>query len=169
MDAAGKGAAIDATWKATQKSCYGVSSFLLRFDDGVSVGGELRRRVSAARQTGDGGNARGMRWRGRPPCFSVQMREVRRTMRKETDRTVTCAGIEGLRGDRRLSPAFQDGDLILFESPAISRYVLRKGASDLLQESNLAESATVDAWVEAVGSCLRCVMKRVVCTLWHIS
>lgn len=116
----GRGQPLMQHGRLPKKSCYGVSSFLLRFDDGVSVGGELRRRVSAARQTGDGGNARGMRWRGRPPCFSVQMREVRRTMRKETDRTVTCAGIEGLRGDRRLSPAFQDGDLILFgERPNI--------------------------------------------------
>ncbi|VAI81223.1 unnamed protein product [Triticum turgidum subsp. durum] len=46
-------------------------------------------------------------------------------------------------------PAFQDGDLILFESCAISRYVLRKGASDLLRESSLAEAASVDAWLDA--------------------
>ncbi|VAI93463.1 unnamed protein product [Triticum turgidum subsp. durum] len=46
-------------------------------------------------------------------------------------------------------PAFQDGDLILFESRAISRYVLRKGASDLLRQSSLAEAATVDAWLDA--------------------
>ncbi|XP_037467478.1 glutathione S-transferase 1-like [Triticum dicoccoides] len=35
------------------------------------------------------------------------------------------------------------------ESRAISRYVLRKGASDLLREGSLAESATVDAWLDA--------------------
>ncbi|XP_040251052.1 glutathione S-transferase 1 isoform X1 [Aegilops tauschii subsp. strangulata] len=35
------------------------------------------------------------------------------------------------------------------QSRAISRYVLRKGASDLLRENSLAESATVDAWLEA--------------------
>ncbi|VAI81226.1 unnamed protein product [Triticum turgidum subsp. durum] len=46
-------------------------------------------------------------------------------------------------------PAFQDGDLILFESRAISRYVLRKGASGLLREGSLAESAAVDACLEA--------------------
>ncbi|XBI41869.1 hypothetical protein VPH35_126272 [Triticum aestivum] len=42
-----------------------------------------------------------------------------------------------------------DGDLILFESRAISRYVLRKGVSDLFRENSLAESAAVDAWLEA--------------------
>ncbi|VAI93464.1 unnamed protein product [Triticum turgidum subsp. durum] len=46
-------------------------------------------------------------------------------------------------------PAFQDGDLILFESRAISRYVLRKGASDLLRQRSLAEAAAVDAWLDA--------------------
>lgn len=45
-------------------------------------------------------------------------------------------------------PAFQDGDLILFESRAISKYVLRKGASDLLRESNLSQSAMVDIWLD---------------------
>uniref|UniRef100_A0A452XJ97 glutathione transferase n=1 Tax=Aegilops tauschii subsp. strangulata TaxID=200361 RepID=A0A452XJ97_AEGTS len=37
-------------------------------------------------------------------------------------------------------PAFQDGDLILFESRAISKYILRKGSSHLLRESSLSES-----------------------------
>ncbi|XP_037468410.1 probable glutathione S-transferase GSTF1 [Triticum dicoccoides] len=46
-------------------------------------------------------------------------------------------------------PAFQDGDLILFESRAISRYVLRKGASDLPRQRSLAEAAAVDAWLDA--------------------
>ncbi|KAL6608208.1 hypothetical protein ACP70R_041271 [Stipagrostis hirtigluma subsp. patula] len=47
-------------------------------------------------------------------------------------------------------PAFEDGDLVLFESRAISRYVLRKyGGGDLLREGDLAEAAAVDAWVEA--------------------
>nr|CAB3477191.1 unnamed protein product [Digitaria exilis] len=45
-------------------------------------------------------------------------------------------------------PAFQDGDLILSESRAISKYILRKGGSDLLRESNLSESAMVDVWLE---------------------
>ncbi|KAJ1283360.1 hypothetical protein BS78_03G122500 [Paspalum vaginatum] len=45
-------------------------------------------------------------------------------------------------------PAFQDGDLILFESRAISKYILRKGGSDLLRDSNLSESAMVDVWLE---------------------
>ncbi|CAN6278164.1 unnamed protein product [Urochloa humidicola] len=45
-------------------------------------------------------------------------------------------------------PAFQDGDLILSESRAISKYILRKGGSDLLRESNLSESTMVDVWLE---------------------
>ncbi|KAG6482796.1 probable glutathione S-transferase GSTF1 [Zingiber officinale] len=48
-------------------------------------------------------------------------------------------------------PAFQDGDLVLFESRAIGRYVLRKFKSsdvDLLHGSSLEESAMVDVWLE---------------------
>ncbi|KAL6615183.1 hypothetical protein ACP70R_037453 [Stipagrostis hirtigluma subsp. patula] len=52
-------------------------------------------------------------------------------------------------------PAFQDGDLMLFESRAISRYVLRKystaGGVDLLRDGDgdLDASAVVDAWLDA--------------------
>ncbi|XP_038977374.1 probable glutathione S-transferase GSTF1 [Phoenix dactylifera] len=48
-------------------------------------------------------------------------------------------------------PAFEDGDLMLFESRAIARYVARKHKSsgpDLLREGNLQESAMVDLWLE---------------------
>ncbi|XP_074588340.1 putative glutathione S-transferase GSTF1 [Curcuma longa] len=48
-------------------------------------------------------------------------------------------------------PAFQDGDLVLFESRAIGRYVLSKFKSsnvDLLHGSSLEESAMVDVWLE---------------------
>ncbi|KAL6597921.1 hypothetical protein ACP70R_046726 [Stipagrostis hirtigluma subsp. patula] len=49
-------------------------------------------------------------------------------------------------------PAFQDGDVVLFESRAISRYVLRKYSKsagvDLLREGNLEEAAAVDVWTE---------------------
>ncbi|CAO1941784.1 unnamed protein product [Urochloa humidicola] len=48
-------------------------------------------------------------------------------------------------------PAFQDGDVVLFESRAISKYVLRKYKSpehDLLREGNLREAAMVDVWTE---------------------
>ncbi|XP_074570171.1 putative glutathione S-transferase GSTF1 [Curcuma longa] len=48
-------------------------------------------------------------------------------------------------------PAFQDGDLVLFESRAIGRYVLRKFKSsdvDLLHGSSLEGSAMVDVWLE---------------------
>ncbi|XP_051218092.1 probable glutathione S-transferase GSTF1 [Lolium perenne] len=50
-------------------------------------------------------------------------------------------------------PTFEDGEITLFESRAISRYILRKYGpagtpKDLLRESNLEESAMVDAWTE---------------------
>ncbi|KAG8045129.1 hypothetical protein GUJ93_ZPchr0008g12389 [Zizania palustris] len=45
-------------------------------------------------------------------------------------------------------PALQDGDLVLFESRAISRYVLRKNSSELLKEGSLGDSARVDVWLE---------------------
>ncbi|KAJ3669615.1 hypothetical protein LUZ60_011565 [Juncus effusus] len=45
-------------------------------------------------------------------------------------------------------PAFQDDDLMLFESRAISRYILRKCKSDLLREGNFKESAMVDVWLD---------------------
>ncbi|KAL6597920.1 hypothetical protein ACP70R_046725 [Stipagrostis hirtigluma subsp. patula] len=49
-------------------------------------------------------------------------------------------------------PAFQDGDLMLFESRAIAKYVLRKytkpSQEDLLREGNLEEAAMVDMWTE---------------------
>ncbi|KAJ1259961.1 hypothetical protein BS78_10G195400 [Paspalum vaginatum] len=50
-------------------------------------------------------------------------------------------------------PAFQDGDLTLFQSRAISRYVLRKyktpdGSSNLLRDGDLEGSALVDAWLD---------------------
>ncbi|KAJ3702021.1 hypothetical protein LUZ61_005726 [Rhynchospora tenuis] len=45
-------------------------------------------------------------------------------------------------------PALQDGDLVLFESRAISRYVLRKYKSDLLKESSIADSAMIDIWID---------------------
>ncbi|XP_037488480.1 probable glutathione S-transferase GSTF1 [Triticum dicoccoides] len=50
-------------------------------------------------------------------------------------------------------PVLEDGELTLFESRAISRYVLRKyggtnPTTDLLRESSLEESAMVDVWTE---------------------
>ncbi|KAJ3703840.1 hypothetical protein LUZ61_007545 [Rhynchospora tenuis] len=48
-------------------------------------------------------------------------------------------------------PALEDGDLTLFESRAIARYVLRKfkgQGPDLLKEGNLSESAMVDVWLD---------------------
>nr|CAD1829635.1 unnamed protein product [Ananas comosus var. bracteatus] len=45
-------------------------------------------------------------------------------------------------------PAFQDGELVLFESRAISRYVLRKHKSALLKDGSLKESAMVDVWLD---------------------
>jgi len=49
-------------------------------------------------------------------------------------------------------PAFQDGDIMLFESRAIAKYVLRKYSKsadiDLLREGNPEEAAMVDMWTE---------------------
>ncbi|KAK1604248.1 hypothetical protein QYE76_027921 [Lolium multiflorum] len=49
-------------------------------------------------------------------------------------------------------PAFQDGELVLFESRAIAKYILRKYRTadlDLLAESSgIEESAMVDVWTE---------------------
>ncbi|PAN30689.1 hypothetical protein PAHAL_5G323200 [Panicum hallii] len=48
-------------------------------------------------------------------------------------------------------PALQDGDLILFESRAIAKYILRKYKSsevDLLRESDIEAAAMVDVWTE---------------------
>lgn len=48
-------------------------------------------------------------------------------------------------------PAFQDGDLVLFESRAIAKYMLRKHKTDridLLREGNMKEAAMVDMWTE---------------------
>ncbi|KAJ3670149.1 hypothetical protein LUZ60_010473 [Juncus effusus] len=48
-------------------------------------------------------------------------------------------------------PALQDGNLMLFESHAISKYILRKYSkpgADLLRESNIEKSALVDTWLE---------------------
>ncbi|KAG9443755.1 hypothetical protein H6P81_015095 [Aristolochia fimbriata] len=48
-------------------------------------------------------------------------------------------------------PAFEDGDLTLFESRAISRYVAKKYKSqgtDLLREADPKEAAAVEVWME---------------------
>ncbi|KAJ3702024.1 hypothetical protein LUZ61_005729 [Rhynchospora tenuis] len=45
-------------------------------------------------------------------------------------------------------PAFQDDDVMLFESRAISRYILRKYKSNLLREDDIKEAALVDVWVD---------------------
>ncbi|XBI59271.1 hypothetical protein VPH35_040372 [Triticum aestivum] len=48
-------------------------------------------------------------------------------------------------------PAFQDGDLILFESRAISKYVIHKykmNEANLMREGNLKEAIMVDIWTE---------------------
>ncbi|EES05217.1 probable glutathione S-transferase GSTF1 [Sorghum bicolor] len=49
-------------------------------------------------------------------------------------------------------PAFQDGDVVLFESRAIAKYILRKyksaEADDLLRDGDLKEAAMVDVWTE---------------------
>ena len=51
-------------------------------------------------------------------------------------------------------PAFQDGDLTLFESRAISKYLAYKykeTGPDLLRINSLSESAIVEVWLEVEG------------------
>ncbi|OWM71252.1 glutathione S-transferase F13-like [Punica granatum] len=48
-------------------------------------------------------------------------------------------------------PAFEDGNVTLFESRAINRYLARKyeaAGTDLLRSGSLVESAVVDTWME---------------------
>ncbi|KAL6614458.1 hypothetical protein ACP70R_036728 [Stipagrostis hirtigluma subsp. patula] len=45
-------------------------------------------------------------------------------------------------------PAFQDGELYLWESRAICKYACRKNKPELLKAGNLEESAMVDVWLE---------------------
>ncbi|XP_078168590.1 putative glutathione S-transferase GSTF1 [Carex rostrata] len=44
-------------------------------------------------------------------------------------------------------PAFQDDDFTIFESRAISRYILKKYKSDLLPEDDLKKATLVDVWL----------------------
>ncbi|KAL6882119.1 hypothetical protein ACP4OV_011591 [Aristida adscensionis] len=45
-------------------------------------------------------------------------------------------------------PVLEDGDLTLYQSRAIARYVLRKYKPELLREGDLEGSAKVDVWLE---------------------
>ena len=47
-------------------------------------------------------------------------------------------------------PALQDGDLVLFESRVITRYLVRKygKGSDLLKDQSFIDSVAVDQWIE---------------------
>ncbi|XP_039847627.1 glutathione S-transferase 4-like isoform X2 [Panicum virgatum] len=45
-------------------------------------------------------------------------------------------------------PVLEDGDLTLYQSRAISRYVLRKYRPELLKEGDLEGSAMVDVWLK---------------------
>ena len=47
-------------------------------------------------------------------------------------------------------PALQDGDLVLFESRVITRYLVRKygKGTDLLKEGSFVDSVAVDQWME---------------------
>ncbi|KAI4964519.1 hypothetical protein ZWY2020_019106 [Hordeum vulgare] len=45
-------------------------------------------------------------------------------------------------------PVLEDGNLTLYQSRAIARYILRKYKPELLRTGNLAESAMVDVWLD---------------------
>lgn len=51
---------------------------------------------------------------------------------------------------------------ILTESHAISNHILRKGGWDLLRESNIAESAMVDVWLEVESGHFTSIMSPII-------
>ncbi|KQK04331.1 glutathione S-transferase 4 [Brachypodium distachyon] len=59
-------------------------------------------------------------------------------------------------------PALQDGDLTLYQSRAIARYILRKLKPEFLREGNLRESAMVDAWVDVQAHKLEPILLPIV-------
>ncbi|OEL31525.1 Glutathione S-transferase 4 [Dichanthelium oligosanthes] len=59
-------------------------------------------------------------------------------------------------------PVLEDGDLTLYQSRAIARYILRKYKPELLGEGCLKESATVDVWVEVESHQLEPVLRTIV-------
>nr|CAB3477182.1 unnamed protein product [Digitaria exilis] len=58
-------------------------------------------------------------------------------------------------------PVLEDGDLTLYQSRAIARYIFRKYKPELLGEG-LKESATVDMWVEVESHQLEPVLLNIV-------
>ncbi|GJN05253.1 hypothetical protein PR202_ga22867 [Eleusine coracana subsp. coracana] len=59
-------------------------------------------------------------------------------------------------------PVLEDGDLTLYQSRAIARYILRKHKPELLHEGDLAGSAAVDVWVEVEAHQLEPVILPIV-------
>ncbi|XP_062208431.1 glutathione S-transferase 4-like [Phragmites australis] len=59
-------------------------------------------------------------------------------------------------------PVLEDGDLTLYQSRAIARYILRKYKPELLREGDLAESAMVDVWVDVEAHQLVPVLRPIV-------
>jgi len=58
-------------------------------------------------------------------------------------------------------PVLEDGDLTLYQSRAIARYVLRKYKPELVKEGDLEGSAMVDVWMEVEAN-------NIEPTLWPI-
>ncbi|CAO2192396.1 unnamed protein product [Urochloa humidicola] len=58
-------------------------------------------------------------------------------------------------------PVLEDGDLTLYQSRAIARYILRKLKPELLKEGDLEGSAMVDVWMEVEAN-------HIEPTLWTI-
>ncbi|TKW14443.1 hypothetical protein SEVIR_5G168700v4 [Setaria viridis] len=59
-------------------------------------------------------------------------------------------------------PVLEDGDLTLYQSRAIARYILCKYKPELLGDGSLKQSATVDVWVEVESHQLEPVLKTIV-------
>ncbi|CAO2202830.1 unnamed protein product [Urochloa humidicola] len=59
-------------------------------------------------------------------------------------------------------PVLEDGDLTLYQSRAIARYILRKLKPELLGDGDLKQSATVDVWIEVESHQLHPVLLTIV-------
>ncbi|XP_037439116.1 glutathione S-transferase 4-like [Triticum dicoccoides] len=59
-------------------------------------------------------------------------------------------------------PVLEDGDLMLYQSRAIARHILRKYKPELLGAGSLQESAMVDVWVDVDAHQLEPVLKPIV-------
>ncbi|KAF7045139.1 hypothetical protein CFC21_054274 [Triticum aestivum] len=67
-------------------------------------------------------------------------------------------------------PVLEDGDLTLYQSRGVARYILRKCKPELLRAGNLAESAMVDVWLDVEALQLEPIVRPIVanCILYPL-